>query len=703
MSLFSFGFTKRKRSDDSSDVDERATVPTGTSTCHEAVCSEAGDKNQESAENVTEVFQPSQPESDATSEDDDRDVGDQSGQAADILSDSDGVATDLAQPPPKRSKSFQVSWLSDPKYKSWLMYDEQQGSMKCRFCLASKFNNNFTRGCKDLQKSALNRHMNATFCRDHARAIQDHEQRKATVVAADRATTIQDAAVEKALRCVYWLAKEEIASHKFPSLVNLIKMMGDSDLPHLTMADPTRRGMRLTYESSHAIEDFQTAQNEVVEKNVLHRVQSSPVISIMVDETSDVTVTRKLIVYAKSIIEETGAVAEVFISNVDLEGSATAETIRAKLLEVLHEKGIPLSKVTGLGTDGAAVMTGRYRGLGALLTAACPNLVQIHCVAHRLALASGQAADTVNQYKKVQNTVNALYNYFQYSAIRMSQLHMMQKVVADHSIAMHQMFSTRWLSFHGAIDALRKSYVPVVEALAEREEGGCAPARGLLREIKQGQFVYAVHFLTDALAILNRLSLCFQKSNLNIADIGPLVTSARQSLQSLKTAPGSHLQSLMDRYDDVAEEYRLETGETAITVRMTECSLLQSHSAANQFLQAVCDNLAARFPSLNVVDCLAVFDPRNLPEAGTDELDVYGSELIRQLVEHFNPQFALMDGQEELPYFPDYKSHSIISRTPQFGPRLFRFKVLCTIELAFSWKQLIKNHVRLRIYMRIFS
>ena len=403
--------------------------------------------------------------------------------------------------------------------------------------------------------------------------------------------------MEKALRCVYWLAKEDIASHKFPSLVNLIKMMGDSDLPHLTMADPTRRGMRLTYESSHAIEDFQTALNEVVEKNVLHTVQSSPVISIMVDETSDVTVTRKLIVYAKSITEETGAVAEVFRNNVDLEGSATAETIRAKLLEVLHEKGIPLSKVTGLGTDGAAVMTGRYRGLGAPLTAACPSLVQIHCVAHRLALASGQAADTVNQYKKVQNTVNALYNYFQYSATRMSQLHMMQKVVADHSIAMHQMFSMRWLSFHGAIDALRKSYVPLVEALAEREEGGCAPARGLLREIKQGQFVYAVHFLTDALAILNKLSLCFKKSNLNIADIGPLVTSARQSLQSLKTAPGSHLQSLMDRYDDVAEEYRLETGETAITVRMTEYSLLQSHSAANQFLQAVCDNLQHAFPA----------------------------------------------------------------------------------------------------------
>ena len=54
----------------------------------------------------------------------------------------------------KRTKVFQASWLSYPEFKSWLAYDETIGVMTCRFCLASNFDNNFTRGCRDLQRSA---------------------------------------------------------------------------------------------------------------------------------------------------------------------------------------------------------------------------------------------------------------------------------------------------------------------------------------------------------------------------------------------------------------------------------------------------------------------------------------------------------------------------------------------------------------------
>ena len=73
------------------------------------------------------------------------------------------------------------------------------------------------------------------------------------------ALTFQEAAVDKALKTVYWLAKEEVASMKFPSLMQLLTVFGDPDIHHLRAEDPTRRGMSLTYESSHSIEDFQVA------------------------------------------------------------------------------------------------------------------------------------------------------------------------------------------------------------------------------------------------------------------------------------------------------------------------------------------------------------------------------------------------------------------------------------------------------------
>ena len=121
----------------------------------------------------------------------------------------------------KRTKMFQVSWLSDPEFKSWLAYDETNVVMTCRFCLASNFDNNFTRGCIYLQRSALVRHINSIICKDHSRAVADAEQQKANVIAVKNALTFQEAAVDKALKTVYWLATEEVTSMQFPSLMQL--------------------------------------------------------------------------------------------------------------------------------------------------------------------------------------------------------------------------------------------------------------------------------------------------------------------------------------------------------------------------------------------------------------------------------------------------------------------------------------------------
>ena len=73
----------------------------------------------------------------------------------------------------------------------------------------------------------------------------------------------------------------------------------------------------------------------------------------------------------------TGVVAEYFIANVDVHGKATATAITNRILEVLGEKEIPLSSITGLGTDGAAVMMGKRRGVGVQLKEHCPCILQV--------------------------------------------------------------------------------------------------------------------------------------------------------------------------------------------------------------------------------------------------------------------------------------------------------------------------------------
>ena len=68
-----------------------------------------------------------------------------------------------------------------------------------------------------------------------------------------------------------------------------------------------------------------------------------------------------------------------------------AQTVVDEIKKVCVEKDVDLAKCTSLASDEAAVV-GRNNGVGAILRRECNlRLMQIHCVAHRIAFAAGQA------------------------------------------------------------------------------------------------------------------------------------------------------------------------------------------------------------------------------------------------------------------------------------------------------------------------
>ena len=58
-------------------------------------------------------------------------------------------------------------------------------------------------------------------------------------------------AVVSAMRCVYWLAKENIAIVKYSSLINLMKLQGCPNLDNLASGD------NASYLSDRSAEEFQ--------------------------------------------------------------------------------------------------------------------------------------------------------------------------------------------------------------------------------------------------------------------------------------------------------------------------------------------------------------------------------------------------------------------------------------------------------------
>lgn len=126
----------------------------------------------------------------------------------------------------------------------------------------------------------------------------------------------------------------------------------------------------------------------------------------MADEGTDIAVSKKLVIYAKlvsdCIIPETH-----FLTNITIEEElCTASCVAQKIKNVLEAHGVSLHKVMGFGSHGASIMTGRVGGVSTLLKKENPFMINIHCMAHHLALCSSQAASNVSTMEKVQATVN---------------------------------------------------------------------------------------------------------------------------------------------------------------------------------------------------------------------------------------------------------------------------------------------------------
>ena len=94
----------------------------------------------------------------------------------------------------------------------------------------------------------------------------------------------------------------------------------------------------------------------------------------------------------------------------------------ACMIAVLREIDVELSRVIGLGSDGASVMMGSHGGVGDLLKQANPFSIKVHCVAHRAALAALDAEKSVNNITSYKNTISSVYSFYKHSATRTNRL-----------------------------------------------------------------------------------------------------------------------------------------------------------------------------------------------------------------------------------------------------------------------------------------
>ncbi|PFX25303.1 hypothetical protein AWC38_SpisGene10087 [Stylophora pistillata] len=149
-----------------------------------------------------------------------------------------------------------------------------------------------------------------------------------------------------------------------------------------------------------------------------------------------------------------------------------------------------ISPCGGITQDGASVKTGENKGMKGWLKEQNAHMVHIHCMAHRLALCTSQAANDIPCLKKYQEWLTSLFYCMKASATREKELHKVQEVL-DH---------------------------PALKNASKDPK-----AKGLLKAMASTQFIYITYLLMDVLPIVSHLCLQLQAENLDVAKAKDIV------------------------------------------------------------------------------------------------------------------------------------------------------------------------------------
>ena len=105
----------------------------------------------------------------------------------------------------------------------------------------------------------------------------------------------KEASVIVALKAALWITKEDIA---IQSLINLISLLESRNGPNVASL---KTGKTTTYQSDKSAVEFIAALATVVRDKVDSVILKSPYICILCDESTDISISKKLVVYCRVI------------------------------------------------------------------------------------------------------------------------------------------------------------------------------------------------------------------------------------------------------------------------------------------------------------------------------------------------------------------------------------------------------------------
>lgn len=267
---------------------------------------------------------------------------------------------------PQYSQKFRKKWLQDREFKDWLLEIENNSSKaRCKYCKTEINAKRF-----DLMThSKSKKHISAVGVVSASKSI-------ATYVKGSVASNAAQGSLS-----LFIAAHCSILSVDHLGLLCSKQFKTSEAALNLTLHRTKCTAIINSVLSPH----FVTNLKESIRDNYY---------SILIDESTDISVNKFLGITIIYLDKKIGEVVSTYLSLVEI-AACDAQTITDTIKQTLLNKGLPLSKLVGIGTDNASLMVGVNNGVYKKLKEDIPSLILVPCVCHSLQLGPFHTNTTV--------------------------------------------------------------------------------------------------------------------------------------------------------------------------------------------------------------------------------------------------------------------------------------------------------------------
>ena len=289
----------------------------------------------------------------------------------------------------------------------------------------------------------------------------------------------------------------------------------------------------------------------VLKLEIKVQVSKARFVSIMIDETPDVSHREQLSAVLRYLSEE--GIEERFLGFFDVSGCRNADQLTKHILDILDIFSCK-DKLIGQSYDGAAVMSGEVGGVKKKVLDACPMANFIPCYAHVLNLVLSRSLENISELKVFFGSINTIVRFFNKSTKRSNLL----KQIANRR--MPGVSETRWHYHSRIINVILNCRLDIIETFNriidnpdEWDNDSLSTAESLLIKLEAKDFCFFLNTLSEIFAKTDILFNLVQNKQTD-------VEFAKREIESFESWLSSDFlnkfESIFEKLNDCAEPPR---------------------------------------------------------------------------------------------------------------------------------------------------